>query len=324
MIKALYVGDPHTQVSNLAESEKLLTFVSEMAVCHDVGAIVLMGDLFHTHAVIRLEVQEFWQRWLKKLGEIAHVMVLTGNHDMTGDFSSRISSLGVFRGMDNITIVEAPIAWQGFTWMPYYHDKEKFVADANMLYSETHSGLICHQSFSGSKFENGYFDPGGINPDLLLAKEIISGHIHMGQEFGKVWHPGTAMWLTASDANQTKGIWIVSHENGNKTRQFLDTSQVVTPIVSFQWKEGEEKPVIPEGARATIELVGSSEWVAQNKTEFKGKAIQSTITDQAKIRIRRAGKSLQDFIEIEFDIVAGMKKQKLLHWLKELGIVGSN
>jgi predicted phosphodiesterase len=332
MFKVLYVGDPHTQISNLEDSEKLMQFVMSVARLNGVDFIVLLGDLFHTHAVVRVEVQAFWNRWLSSLGGCVKqkVIVLTGNHDMTGDASSTHSALQVFSekpsvhviGMGGLGQEASECVYGPLGFMPYFHDKELFVKDANRLTALGAKTIVCHQSFSGSKFENGYFDPAGINPDLLDATKIISGHIHMGQEFGKVWHPGTAMWLTSSDANQPKGIWVVDHDSDGAIteRHYLDTFSVVTPIVARQWKEGEAKPEIPEGVRATVELVGSSEWIAQHKTELKGNAIKSTITD-SKIKVRTAHKRFEDFVNEEFDLVSTIDKDQFMSFLKELKLV---
>jgi metallophosphoesterase superfamily enzyme len=51
MTKVLYVGDPHAQISNLDESERLLNFVQESANKHEVDSIVILGDLYHTFAI---------------------------------------------------------------------------------------------------------------------------------------------------------------------------------------------------------------------------------------------------------------------------------
>lgn len=324
-MRFLYCGDPHTQVSNLADSNKLMMFVEKTAREQQCDFIVLLGDQHHTHAVLRLEVQAFWHKWLTRLGQTCPVIALVGNHDKTGDHNSRLHAMSVFDSSPNVTIVHEmlDLGWIGFH--SYEHDQELFVEQCNRLTAGGCKTIVCHQSFSGSKFENGYFDPHGINPDLLKADLIISGHIHMGQEFGKVWHPGTAMWLTSSDANQTKGIWVAEHDivtGGIVKKEFFDTSKIVTPIVSFQWREGEKAPVIEDGARVTVELVGTSEWVAQNKGELKGKtSIKTTITDKAKSVSRNTGKNFLDFLENEFALVTGVNKEKFLNYLKELKLV---
>ena len=68
-MKVLRVGDPHITVRNLDEALKLLAFIFEMARKYKVDRIEFLGDLMHTHAVIRVEVLDFWAKAFKQLGE---------------------------------------------------------------------------------------------------------------------------------------------------------------------------------------------------------------------------------------------------------------
>ena len=63
----LLLGDPHVKKSNLEESQKLMNFVIDVAVSRKVDSIEILGDLFHTHAVKRLEVEDFWIKTLKEV-----------------------------------------------------------------------------------------------------------------------------------------------------------------------------------------------------------------------------------------------------------------
>ena len=136
--------------------------------------------------------------------------------------------------------------------------------------------------------------------------------------------PGTARWLTSSDKNEEKGLWLVDFDDNGKivSEQFLNTSHVCTPIYSYQYKEGEAEPLIPEGSRASVELIGSSEWVSKQKTKFKGKAsISSKITDKARPENRRTGNSLAHFVTNVFEVSTGLKKDKMIDFMKELGVL---
>ena len=99
-MKRLIVGDPHAKVSNLDEMQRLIDFVILTAKEQKVDRIEILGDLFHTHAVLRLEVIDFWSRNLLSLPSICETIVLVGNHDMIGDYNSQLSALDVFTKMD--------------------------------------------------------------------------------------------------------------------------------------------------------------------------------------------------------------------------------
>lgn len=316
-MRILRVGDPHVRPSNIDESEKLFEFIASTALSEKVDRIELLGDLFHTHSVLRLEVVEFWDNWLDRLSDICQVVVLIGNHDMSGDYHSSSHALSVFYRIKktNLQIVELPFISGKIGYLPYYHDREKFVEEANFLGVNT---LVCHQTFSGSTYENGFYAQDGVNPDLLNVKQIISGHIHKEQTLGKVIYPGTARWDSASDANEDKGIWIFEHDNNGSIlgSKKISTAHVCQPLISLVWLEGTDAPVIPENSRTMVECIGSSTFIAQAKALFKGKVkLKTKITDKPSRSKRKTSVSVLDFLDNSY--VTKVNKEKLKAYLKE-------
>lgn len=328
-MKILRVGDPHVKVSNLGESARLMQFVIDKAREHKVDRIELLGDLFHTHAVIRLEVMMFWKHWLLEISNRFETIVLVGNHDQSGDYGSKEHALSVFKDMNvqNLVIIENPTVINQFAYMPYIHDNAKFTEMATELANLGGNFLVCHATFDGSKYDNGMYAPGGIDPSQIPFQTILSGHIHALQRYktisGKeVIYPGTARWDSNSDANQTKGIWIYEHDESGKIvkEEMIPTNTVCTPIISIEWKEGEEEPTVQEGSKTTIELIGSSDWISKQKTKLKGKVgIKAKITDKKNTENRKSGSSLQEFLDKIF--VTTLSKEDLEAKAKEWGIV---
>lgn len=326
-MKILRVGDPHIRPSNIAEAEKLMQFILETIKKTKVDRLEILGDLFHTHAVVRLEVLEFWDKWLQIFSDIIETVVLVGNHDMGGDYNSKSHALTVFKRIKNerLRIIDKPTIIGIFAYLPYIHSSNVLLESARALASDGAKTLVCHATFSGSQFDNGFYAPEGINPDDIPFETIISGHIHKEQIIanGKVDYPGTAKWDTASDANEHKGIWLYEHDEvTGKTihRDKISTAKVVTPIMSYKWIEGEEAPIILEGAKASIELIGSSDWITKQKPKWKGKAsISSKFTDKKEKNERKTGNSLENFLNNLY--VSTMDRESLLIFAKEIGIV---
>jgi len=316
----LRVGDPHVRVANIDESDALMSRVAELALSHKVDRIELLGDLFHTHAILRLEVLEFWDNWLDHLSDICEVVVLVGNHDQSGDYNSASHALNVFQRIKkkNLRIVDVAMPIGPIGYISYFHDPAKFVDIANSLVASGARVLVCHQTFNGSRFESGMYAPDGIDPDLIKADLIISGHIHAQQRFGKVIYPGTARWDTASDANQPKGLWVFEHDDQTGailSEKFISTENVCKPIMSFTYKEGDAgMPDWTPGARVSVELIGSSAWCAQEKEKLKGKCSIKTKTQN-----RKAGDNFEQFMSNLF--VSTMDKEHLMKLAKELGVV---
>lgn len=329
----LRVGDPHIRPSNIEEADRLMFFVKQTILSNKIDRLEILGDLCHTHAIVRIEVLDFWNKWLQIFSDIVETVVLVGNHDQTGDKNSGSHALKVFKHISaqnpNLRIVDRPTQIGIYGYMPYIHSNEEFVKEAKRL---TEKGglfevniLVCHATFDGSQYDNEFYAPGGINPDDIPVETIISGHIHKQQIIanGKVDYPGTAYWQSASDANENKGIWQYAHDNSTGkvlSRDLISTAHVCTPIVSFTWLEGQEAPTIPEGARATVELVGSSDWISKQKVILKGKVgIKSKITDQKRSNERKAGNSLENYLVNLYN--TNMNRDALLSYAREIGIV---
>lgn len=324
----LRVGDPHVKVGNLTESKSLVDFIAKTAIECKADRIEILGDLFHTHAILRLEVMDFWVWALEKLAKICEVVVLVGNHDQSGDYNSDNSALSVFAlmGWKNLVIIEKPTALGEIGYVPYTHDPAKFIDSALSLSKSGCKVLVCHQTIQGSKYESGMYAPDGIptGPWSEAFTHVISGHIHSEQTFANVIYPGTARWDTTADANSRKGIWIYDHGNVRgriEQASFISTEEVCSPIRRISFAEGDTVAADwPSNARVAVELVGTSAWCALHKEALKGKcSISTKITDRQRAIVRKTGNNLEQFLKNMF--VSTMDRDSLLKVAREMGIV---
>jgi len=302
MNKILFVGDPHVQPSNLTDSENLMKFIIDQRREHECDQLILAGDLFHTHAVIRMEVLNFWESWMRLFSDhFKKVHVLVGNHDQIGDKQreGRMSALSPFKNKhENVAIWDEPGKFEDLGFIPYMSSHEKFIENANLLYKRGVRRLFCHQTFDGSRYDNGFYAPDGIDPKLLPPfNEVVSGHIHTEQNLGLVFFPGTAKWDTMSDANQIKGIWISDKE---KSWTKIPTNKVCIPIIKLTLHEGATSELeIPSDAKTIVELIGSSAWIAKQSKKLRGKCrIVARSTDAVERKKTQAKhKNIFEYLE---------------------------
>jgi hypothetical protein len=250
---------------------------------------------------------------------------------MTGDYHTDSHSLSVFKHISeknkNLKIVDKPLLEGIYGYLPYIHDKAPFIVLARELAMSGAKVLVCHQSFSTSRFESGTYDPEGIDPSPLDFSLIISGHIHSHQKCiadGKsIIHPGTPKWDTDSDANVEKGIWLYRHDDSTGaiiSEKMITTQHVVTKIVKLVWEEGKPLPAIPGGVKVSIDLIGTSEWVAKQKKDLKGHySLSTTVTDRVDKSARKPGKNFHDFVSNIF--VTTVDRTALLNYMKEKSLV---
>lgn len=196
MTKYLIVGDVHATVNELDDCGNLIDLIVDKS--DKDTTVVFLGDQYHTHATVRVEVIDFWNRAFKRVSKASNgVIAVVGNHDMPGDSSKSINSM-MANQLDDLRVIDRPVMENGVLFMPYYHDCSKFVSTVNEYAPKT---LICHQTFNGAKYENGFYAKDGVDPEVLKCSQIISGHIHTPSVFSKVEYVGAPRWRTASDAN---------------------------------------------------------------------------------------------------------------------------
>jgi len=324
-MKILRVGDPHITVRNIMEGRKLMEFVAKLATENDVDRVEFMGDLFHTHAVVRVEVMDFWTVVFEGLGRAGiPVLALVGNHDQPGskEKEQHMNSLNVFKSHSSTTIVDKPSIYNGIAYIPYMSDEEAFLKATQELYKAgATKTLVAHQTFTGAQYENGFYAPDGIDPELVSQEHIISGHIHKGQTVGKAFYTGTAKWDSMSDANEEKGVWIFVHDSDGtvKSKKFYSTQDVVTPIYKHIIIEGEDEPELIENAKNYVELQGKSAWIKKMKKKYKGIAqIKAKPVDRKMTRVDKAESTdIFQFLEASFVPADGVKKEEINQYLKE-------
>ncbi len=331
-MKVLRIGDPHIKPSNLEEAEAWMHFINDKILELRPDRVEILGDLFHTHSIVRLEVLEFWDAWLDVLTTHDGVdfYVLVGNHDKSTTDEFSFTAISVFKWMrkKNLKIVEIARVDGIYAYMPYYHDPAKFIEIANNCADKYGAKvLVCHQTFDGSQYENGFYAPDGIDASKIHFDLIISGHIHMRQDLQKdgkrILYPGTSKWDSDADANEDKGIWLYEHDDSTGAiikEEIIRTAGVVTKIVHLRWVEGYPLEAIPSGCKVSIELVGTQAWIDKEKEALKGTVeVKTKRTDKADRKDRQAGKSFPEFVQKHFQ--TDMDRIELLKYMKELGIV---
>lgn len=199
--KIMFIGDPHIRHTHLAEGEKLLSWIELLAEEHKPDLIVNLGDTFDDHAVIRAEALSLVNSHLRRITQMKIPMIMIlGNHDMWKPNCNKYHALEVFKDIKGVTIADSVIQLDSVTYVPYLPNP----LDWPNIKTDI---AITHNTFVGADYGFKCADD-GISLEQVQEYVVISGHIHKKQLLneGRVIYPGTPTSLTASDANQTKGI----------------------------------------------------------------------------------------------------------------------
>jgi hypothetical protein len=274
LTKVLLIGDPHVVPQELDDCLALKTLVLETLTKNKLDAVIITGDLYHSHSILSTVCVDYWNEFFEDIAvKVKHIICLLGNHDMYSPTIKDPHALICHQknGWKKLTVVDQPTdIFPGVVGLPYYHDPVKFMEACSNTNCKT---LICHQTFDGAKFTDGFYAKDAVNPVAVPFDNIISGHVHTPHAFSKVWYPGAPRWRTLSDANQDRFIYIVEFDDvGNyKTLESIPTSPACKKIVKFTDQEGIEFTNIhvPQGADVRIDIYGSQEYCSKRVLEYK-------------------------------------------------------
>lgn len=217
MTNIMFIGDPHIRHTHLKEGADLLAWIESVADEHRPDLIVNLGDTLDTHSIIRSEVLSLVNSHVRRVVDMKIPMVMVlGNHDMWKPNCSKFHALEVFKGIKGITVADSVVELDGVTYVPYLPDLSDWPEIKTSI-------AVTHNTFLGADygFTTATRDCIDIDATVFLADIVVSGHIHKRQSLrnGSIIYPGTPTSLTASDANQTKGL------------MFLNTQSLLTKFV---------------------------------------------------------------------------------------------
>jgi DNA repair exonuclease SbcCD nuclease subunit len=326
--KILYVGDVHSEPSSLKDCYRLSDLIVDVIKNNEVKTVVYLGDQFHTHSVLHLSVMDFWKKHFTRVdktltlsGEDVGQIALVGNHDRSNNSKSTVHSMLFFDDVCSY-ISESCYIMPNVMGIGFQFESQRFL---ELAAKDPDVALVCHQTFLGSKYDNGFPAKDGIDMDLVPQKVIISGHIHRAQKINKVWYPGSPRWTTMNDANAEKAIWLVEHgEKGEiLSTQAFDTGEVCSKIIEVDIYEGIDQNVITSSLddRVFLNLHGSYNWIKETKENLKNKSvhIRTFPTKTKKAVVRESDGVPQAFKKYVDDYVPknGTSKEELIKLVNE-------
>lgn len=290
MVKILFCGDVHATPEELDDCWALVRLIGDIAIKNGKPVVCFLGDSFHTHAIIHMEVMGFWKKAFEYLRNTGlEVMALVGNHDISGESSSKVHAMMPYS--EQITVIRDSLFKYGIQFVGYQQDQEKFLQLAR---ENPQAGtLVCHQTFKGSQYDNNFYAPDGIDPNLILQKEVISGHIHKPQQFGKIWYVGSPRWRTLSDANIERAIWLVHHdENGSILEKQAFTTGETCKQIRYLLDTPENPISIQLDPRHSwrIDIQGPQDYIERRKAELAGPGVRLRTfkTENSVVKVRES------------------------------------
>lgn len=177
-----------------------------------VNTIFFLGDWFHNRAAVSGLTLKISADILEKFKDFSLYM-FPGNHDLYYLDQADVSSIALFKGYENITLIEKPttifIGNKTITMVPWgYSPVDSSVSSADYLFGHLEINTFAMNS-SGQLCEDGF----KLSELLSKFKLIFSGHFHKAQErkysSGTIQYVGNPFQMNYGEAEDTKGFIIL-------------------------------------------------------------------------------------------------------------------
>lgn len=307
-MKSIIVGDIHATPNNLDEVRSLFKLIAKTSFDHGTNHVILLGDQSDSHQLQHLSVLHCYEELFKEYGHLSFLL-LVGNHDRAVNGNKLHHSMFPYKTLPNVKVVDDFATFEGFDVISYCRTEEEFTS---LTLKSKNGILICHQEFDGCQFENGFYSKNGFNIKKLPYQTVISGHIHKTQSWDKIIYPGAPRWMTRSDANEEKNIWVW---DGEKELLPVSTKGYCKPIYELSIKEGDELPVLEEHAKYVLDIQGNRKFIKKIFDKYSGKAeIKTTLIENKGTKVKESmgvNLALQDFLKNQYTSQYGISKEVL-------------
>lgn len=200
--------------------------------------ILIAGDLVHQKNTISNELFVFTSTFIRELEEIARVIIISGNHDLLVNNTSRKDTMtalfetanfqnsifvDAFLGYESGTLIDDNITWALYSIYSSYREPE-----INEVKEEKPNNLVVglyHGSIVGATLNNGNVIEDGTDGDKFKGCDVVmAGDIHKRQEIKRgnttIVYPGSLIQQTYGETVTQHGfcVWYIEE---NK-HEFVD------------------------------------------------------------------------------------------------------
>lgn len=243
----LVIGDPHIRTNEVAFTDRMLHEIAEIASIRRPHAIVVLGDTLDTNNSIDSNPLTRAVNWLRKLQDIAPLILLIGNHDIKHNeyridkAESPEHPFVALKWWNNTHVIDKPqivnVNGCSFLACPYVPDGQYHDAVGDMIHIPV-TAYLSHNSFYGVRYR--MTDKPSETGDVWPAHRrlMICGHIH---EYQWVAHNLVFVGTPGQQdfgANVDKGITIFTFDGDEYTHERITLKSIpVRRMITFELDE---------------------------------------------------------------------------------------
>lgn len=291
MTKFLCIGDPHVRLESL-HLVRLMTERIRALELIDLDAIIVLGDVLHTHERLHTTSLNTAVKFIDFLATIAPTFVLVGNHDLENNqqFLTENHWMNALKQRsNNITIVDTVHRESDFVCCPYV-PVGRFQEALNTCDNWKNAKLIfAHQEFKGCHMGAIVSTEGDAWNTTLPF--VVSGHIHSNETLPEgVYYPGSSIQHAFGESTRNVVSIVTTTDHRVPHIEELDL-QLPRKIILYKSVEEAATVQIPQDQHQyKVVLKGNHEHFKtfQKSTEYK------KLTEQCKVVFKPIISELKD------------------------------
>lgn len=264
----LCIGDQHFMDKSLPICNILVEKIYSHLSQNKYDFVVLLGDLLHSHEVLKLFPHNLATRFLKKLASMIPTYLLIGNHDILNNsmFQTENHPFIALEDYPNLIIINKAkyiqIKDKNYFFVPYTPNGRFYEALLTTSSSEqqllerfkTTTAIFGHQEFFGAQTGAIKSTKGDVWP--LDRPLVISGHIHTFEILQpNIIYTGTPYQTSFDDSNDKTVSHFIFHQNSFDHHR-IDLQMPKKRIVKINASELEDFKV-PTDATIKLKITGT-------------------------------------------------------------------
>jgi DNA repair protein SbcC/Rad50 len=192
--------------------------------------IYIGGDLFHSKQVLSPESVSLASEFLSKLSEIAHVLIILGNHDVAVSSKEQrldaISPIIKLIGSHRITYMKESNIWRfNDVYFIHYSCIDNIIPDISSIPQEATKAILYHGIVKGAKTYSGIeFDETTDSRQIIWSDYDMGllGDIHMVQNVtDNAYYPSSLICQNFGEHPTNHGYILWDTENLNKKPKYI-------------------------------------------------------------------------------------------------------
>lgn len=327
-MKLLCIGDPHFKIDNLNEVDVFIQELIKYIQSVQVDAIVVLGDLLHTHERLHTVVLNKAIEFINILRTLSTTYILVGNHDYINNtqFLSTNHWMNVLKDISNVVVVDQGVVVNQsgckLILVPYVYPS-RFIEALNIIDTDWKEAnvILAHQEFYGCDMAS-FVSVDGDKWDVS-SPFVISGHIHKRHSpQPNIYYTGSSMQHSFGE-DSNKSITLCTIEDGqvNVQEVYLKLpTKKISYLTKSEFEDYQHENLLYNKTRIVLHCTKDDFKSIKRTKKYKElikQGVKIIYKPEVELEEHYTRTRTDKFYDILYDLIVEEKNEELLNMYKE-------